>query len=106
MGPGSGAAVSCGAGRRRGSDPVLLWLCCRPAAVALIGHLAWEPPYATGVALKSKTTTRRKKSKQKKPQKENSQRGVPGSVKPQNCKPTLLLNQHLDFTNRKLVFLS
>ena len=35
-------------------DPVLLWLWCRPAAVALIGPLAWEPPYAVGVALKRK----------------------------------------------------
>ena len=33
-------------------DPALLWLWCRPAATALIGPLAWEPPYAVGVALK------------------------------------------------------
>ena len=32
---------------------VLLWLWRRPAAVAPIGPLAWEPPYATNVALKS-----------------------------------------------------
>ena len=32
----SGVAVSCGVGCRHGSDPVLLWLWCRPAAVALI----------------------------------------------------------------------
>ena len=31
---GSGAAMSYGAGRRRGSDLVLLWLWRRPAAVA------------------------------------------------------------------------
>ena len=30
------------------------WLWYRPAAVVLIHLLAWEPPYATGVALKSK----------------------------------------------------
>ena len=35
-------------------DPVLLWLWCRPVAIALIGPLAWEPPYASGVALKRK----------------------------------------------------
>ena len=35
-------------------DLTLLWLWCRPAAVALIGPLAWEPPYAMGAALKSK----------------------------------------------------
>ena len=36
-------------------DPALLWLWCRPAAVAPIPFLAWEPPYATGAALKTKT---------------------------------------------------
>ena len=36
-------------------DPELLWLCCRPATVALIRPLAWEIPHAIGVALKSQT---------------------------------------------------
>ena len=49
--------MSCGVGRRRGSDPKLLWLWCRPAAVALIKPLAWEAPYAVGVALKKKKKT-------------------------------------------------
>ena len=31
---------------------MLLWLWCRPAAVAMIQPLAWEPPYAAGAALK------------------------------------------------------
>ena len=31
---------------------MLLWLWCRPAAVAPIRPLAWEPPYVTHVALK------------------------------------------------------
>ena len=39
---------------RCGSDLVLLWLWCRLGAVALIGPLCWEPPYATGAALKDK----------------------------------------------------
>ena len=43
---------ACGVGHRRGSDPVLLWLWCRPAAVALIWPQAWEPPYAVSAALK------------------------------------------------------
>ena len=51
-------AVGCGVGYRCGSDPELLWLWCRPAAVTPIGHLAWEPPYATGAALKK---TKKKK---------------------------------------------
>ena len=33
-------------------DPVLLWLWCRSTAVAPIPPLAWEPPYAAGVAVK------------------------------------------------------
>ena len=32
----------------------MLWLGCRPAAVALIRPLAWELPYAARVALKRK----------------------------------------------------
>ena len=44
--------MSCGIGHRRGSDPVLLWLWCRPAATALIRPLNWEPPNAVGAALK------------------------------------------------------
>ena len=44
--------MSCGVGRICGLDPELLWLWRRPAATALIRPLAWEPPYATGVALK------------------------------------------------------
>ena len=35
------------------SDPKLLWLQCKPAAIALIQHLARELPYAIGAALKS-----------------------------------------------------
>ena len=46
-------AVSCGVGLRCGLDLMLLWLWCRPAAVALIGPLAWESPCSTGVALES-----------------------------------------------------
>ena len=55
---------------QRVKDPVLLWarldlaflwLWYRPVATALIRPVAWEPPYATGVALK------RQKEKKKKP---------------------------------------
>ena len=47
-------AVSCGIGRRHGSDHAFLWLWLRLAAVALIEPLVWEPPYAAGEALKKK----------------------------------------------------
>ena len=43
--------MSYGVGRRRGSGPALLWLWHRPVAIAPIGPLAWEPPYAVGAAL-------------------------------------------------------
>ena len=59
MGWGSGIAVSCGIGHRRGSDPVLLWLWCRPAVAALIQSLAWELLYIEGAALKSKQKTKK-----------------------------------------------
>ena len=35
-------------------DLALLWLWCRPAAVALIGLLAWEFPYAQVQLFKKK----------------------------------------------------
>ena len=54
-------------GRRLDSDLMLLWLWCRPAAVAPTGPLAWEPSYAVGVALKSqKKKEKEKKRKEKK----------------------------------------
>ena len=49
--------MSCGVGCRHGLDLVLLWLWHRPAATALIGSLAWEPPYAKGAALKGQKDT-------------------------------------------------
>ena len=42
--------VSCGVGRRCGSDPELLCLRCRLTVVAPFQPLAWEPPYAVGAA--------------------------------------------------------
>ena len=39
---------------------MLLWLWCRLAAAASIGPQAWEPPYATGVALEDKRTKKEK----------------------------------------------
>ena len=49
---GSGFAVSCGVGCRRGSDPTLLWLWCRLVVTAPIRPLAWELPYAMSPDLK------------------------------------------------------
>ena len=49
---GSGVGVGCGIGRTCSSDLALLWLWHRPVATGPISHLAWEPLYAAGTALK------------------------------------------------------
>ena len=63
MGQGSGIPINYGAGCRCGSDPGLLWLWCKPAAVAPIGPLAWELTHAVGVALKSRKKKKKKRKK-------------------------------------------
>ena len=58
--------MSCGVGRRRSSDPTLLWLWRRPVATAPIGPLAWELPHASGAALeKAKRQTKQNKTEVK-----------------------------------------
>ena len=59
---GVSVAVSCGVGHRYGSDLALLW--CRLAAIAPIRPLAWEPPYVTCAAVKSKKKKNKTKQKQ------------------------------------------
>ena len=58
--------MSCGVGCRHDSDPVILWLWCRPKATALIGLLPWKLPYATGAGLKRQKDPKKKKKKKKK----------------------------------------
>ena len=53
-------------GCRRGSDPALLWLWCRPAAIAPIRPLAWEPPSAPEAALEMAKRQKKKKKKKRK----------------------------------------
>ena len=53
--------MSCGVGRRRGSDPELLWLWCRPVGTAQIRPIAWEPPYAAAAALEKAKRQKEKK---------------------------------------------
>ena len=58
----------CGVGHRCGVDPMLLCLWYRLAAIAPIRALAWDPPYAVGVAqemAKKKKKKERKKEKEK-----------------------------------------
>ena len=56
--------MSRGVGGRRGLDPTLLrlwlWLWLWLAAVAPMRPLAWETPYATGMALKGKKKKKKK----------------------------------------------
>ena len=63
--------MSCGVGCRCGLDPELLWLWLwhRPVTTALIGPLAWEPPYAIGVALEKAKRQKKKKKKEKEKEK-------------------------------------
>ena len=55
--------MSCGVGRRHGSNLVFLCLSHRPTAAATIRPLAWELPCVMGVALKK---TKKKKELKKK----------------------------------------
>ena len=48
-------------GQRRGLNPAWLWLWRRMAATTLIRPLAWEPPYALGVAQKKTKKDQKKK---------------------------------------------
>ena len=50
-------------------DPALLWLCCRPVAIAPISPPAREPPHATGVA--PEKTKKKKKNQTNKNKKTN-----------------------------------
>ena len=59
--------MSFGIGRRQGLDPESLWLWCRLADAVLIRPVAWESPYATNVALKSKQTNKQTKQNKKIP---------------------------------------
>ena len=51
--------MSCAVGPRLSLDLMLLWLWHRPVATAQIQPLAWQPPYAVGVALKKKKKTKK-----------------------------------------------
>ena len=56
--------MSCGVGRRRSSDPVLLWH--RLVAMAPIRPLAWETPYAVEAALEMAKRPKKEKNRKKK----------------------------------------
>ena len=78
--------MSCGVGCRCGSDPLLLRLWCRPAAVAPIRPLDWDFPCAVSVALKSKKE-RKEKEKINPPQEKSFLPQIPLEVQwsPDDC---------------------
>ena len=57
----------------------MLWLWRRPAAIALIGPLAWELPYVTDAALKRQKIPKKKKKKKEK----RTEKEWPGMLKDQ-----------------------
>ena len=72
--------MSCGVGCRRGSDPMLLWLWCRPVATAQIQPLASEIPHDAGAALKIQQNT--EKGRKKKGRKEEWKEGRKSGFEP------------------------
>ena len=66
VGSRSGVAVSCGVGHRHILDLMLLWLWCRPVAVAPIRTLLWEPLYAVEAALKGQKDKKKNYAKHEK----------------------------------------
>ena len=57
--------MSRGIGGRYNSNLALLWLSRKPAAAALIQPLAWELPYAMGMAQGGKKSERKRRCKEK-----------------------------------------
>ena len=56
--------MSCGVGCRLGLDAALLWLWRRPAAIAPVRPLAWEPPQAAGAAQEMAKRQKKKKKEE------------------------------------------
>ena len=61
-----------------------LWLWCRPAAAALIGPLAWELPYASGVTLKKREREREAREREREREQEY---GIKWQFRSQKSKP-------------------
>ena len=58
--------MSHGVGHRHDSDPALLWLSRRLAAIAPIQPLSWESPHAMGAALKKRKSKKGQSYRKKK----------------------------------------
>ena len=82
--------MCCGVGHRCGSDLAWLWLWLwrRLATTALIQCLAWESPYAVGMALKSKKKERKWEGERKIKKEGKKERRKEGRTDRHNKKPT------------------
>ena len=78
--------MSCGVGRIHSLDLALLCLWCRPAAIAPIRPLAWEPPYAAGEALKRQKTKKKERKKEKKSSMDRETCGRRQQRRPWRCR--------------------
>ena len=80
--------MNCGVGRRLGSELewLWLWLWYRLTAVAPIGPLSWELPYAIPAALKRTKKAEEKKKGKKKAGTRISYQTIATSVAPRKCK--------------------
>ena len=67
--------MSCGVGRRPGSDPMLSWH--RPAATGQIRSLAWELLYA---CRRTSATLARKREREREGGRERREEGRKGSI--------------------------
>ena len=93
--------MSCSVGGRCSSGLALLWLWRRLAAVAPIGSLAWELPYAAGAALKRQKTKRQKDKKTKKKRKESKVREI--MREGEDCAREVMISDSSSERKRKLL---
>ena len=88
--------MSCSVGGRCSSGLALLWLWRRLAAVAPIGSLAWELPYAAGAALKRQKTKRQKKKRKESKVREIMREG-------EDCAREVMISDSSSERKRKLL---
>ena len=86
--------MSYGVNCRQGSDSELLWLWHRLAAAGPIRSLAWEPPYAMGIVLKSK-----KNKKQKKKNKTKSLQTINAGEVVEKREPSYTVDANINWYN-------
>ena len=59
----------------------MLWLWCRPAAIAPMGPLAWEHPYAVGADLKRKKERKKEREREGKKERRKERKKTDNPIK-------------------------